>query len=138
MHGCHLCGHQEGRSCCSMCNKIACSQHIRVKIDQKAQKALPVCRSCSFLDEATRLAGLESSPLFLHKLTGGVKALDCLCASTTTQPGGSAKSCQKVLSDRMGLSGVEETDPSGILARAAVTMYELMRVLREAGLPIRR
>eukprot|EP00971_Amphidinium_carterae_P025619 505394-Amphidinium_carterae.2 len=34
----------------------------------------------------------------------------------------------------MGLSGVEETDPSGILARAAVTMYELMSVLKEAGL----
>eukprot|EP00971_Amphidinium_carterae_P292485 5806475-Amphidinium_carterae.1 len=59
VHGCHFCGHQEGGSCCSMCNKTACSQHIRVKIDQKAQQALPICRSCSFLDEATRLAGLE-------------------------------------------------------------------------------
>eukprot|EP00971_Amphidinium_carterae_P344371 6484731-Amphidinium_carterae.1 len=121
VHGCHLCGHQEGGSCCSMCNKTACSQHIRVKIDQKAQQALPICRSCSFLDEATRLAGLESLPLSLHELTGGIKALDCLCASATTQPNGSAKSFQDVLSDRMGLSEVEETDPSGILARAAVT-----------------
>eukprot|EP00971_Amphidinium_carterae_P345975 6487192-Amphidinium_carterae.1 len=34
----------------------------------------------------------------------------------------------------MGLSGVEETDPSGVLARAAVTVYELMSVLRGAGL----
>eukprot|EP00971_Amphidinium_carterae_P033152 652733-Amphidinium_carterae.1 len=34
----------------------------------------------------------------------------------------------------MGLTGVEETDPSGVLARAAVTVYELMSVLREAGL----
>eukprot|EP00971_Amphidinium_carterae_P099828 1974277-Amphidinium_carterae.1 len=34
----------------------------------------------------------------------------------------------------MGLSGVEETDPSGILARAAVTMYKLMIVLKEVGL----
>eukprot|EP00971_Amphidinium_carterae_P347227 6489124-Amphidinium_carterae.1 len=40
-HGCHLCGQPEGGSCCSTCHKIACSQHIRVKIDQKAQKALP-------------------------------------------------------------------------------------------------
>eukprot|EP00971_Amphidinium_carterae_P300475 5969978-Amphidinium_carterae.1 len=134
VHGCHLCGQQEGGSCCSMCHKTACSQHIRVKIDQKAQQALPICRSCSFLDETTRLAGLLSLPLALHELTGGIKALDCLCASTTTQPSGSAKSFQDVLSDRMGLSGVEETDPSGVLARAAVTMYELMSVLREAGL----
>eukprot|EP00971_Amphidinium_carterae_P148525 2944632-Amphidinium_carterae.1 len=29
-------------------------QHIRVKIDQEQQKALPVCRSCSFMDESSR------------------------------------------------------------------------------------
>eukprot|EP00971_Amphidinium_carterae_P093306 1846234-Amphidinium_carterae.1 len=94
MDGCHLCGHQEGGTCCSTCHKIACSQHIRVRIDQKTQKALPVCRSGSFLDESTRLAGLESLPLTLHELTDGIKALDCLCSSTTIQHGGSAKSFQ--------------------------------------------
>eukprot|EP00971_Amphidinium_carterae_P291289 5783365-Amphidinium_carterae.1 len=43
--GCHLCGQQEGGSCCSVCCKTVCSQHVRVKIDQKAQQALPICRS---------------------------------------------------------------------------------------------
>eukprot|EP00971_Amphidinium_carterae_P036987 726843-Amphidinium_carterae.2 len=32
--GCHLCGHQEGGTCCSTCHKIACSQHIRVRVHQ--------------------------------------------------------------------------------------------------------
>eukprot|EP00971_Amphidinium_carterae_P092434 1830052-Amphidinium_carterae.2 len=114
--------------------KLACSQHVGVRIDQQNQKALPVCRSCSLLDESSRLAGLEALPLTLHELPDGIKALDCLCSSTSAQDSGFAKSYQDVISDRLGLSGVEETNPGGVLARAAVTLYELMTMLKEAGL----
>eukprot|EP00971_Amphidinium_carterae_P208939 4145054-Amphidinium_carterae.6 len=80
--GCYLCGESKGGTTCSICEKLACSQHIRVRIDQQQQKALPVCRSCSLLDESSRHTGLETLPLNINELTEGIKALDCLCSST--------------------------------------------------------
>eukprot|EP00971_Amphidinium_carterae_P264139 5240033-Amphidinium_carterae.1 len=42
-HGCYLCGQEEGSSRCHMCKKIACCLHLRVKIDQKTNQAMPIC-----------------------------------------------------------------------------------------------
>eukprot|EP00971_Amphidinium_carterae_P162420 3219710-Amphidinium_carterae.1 len=67
--GCYLCGEFMGNTCCLNCGKPACSQHIRVKIDHLQQKALPICRSCSFTDKSSRHTGLEALPLNINELT---------------------------------------------------------------------
>eukprot|EP00971_Amphidinium_carterae_P129333 2561636-Amphidinium_carterae.1 len=132
--GCYLCGDCQGGTSCSTCGKLACSQHIRVKIDQQKQKALPVCRSCSLMDEYSRHTGLETLPLKINELTDGIKALNCLCSSLSPEEGGSVKSFQEVIAERLGLSTEQETAPANILARAAVTMYELMNLLNDTGM----
>eukprot|EP00971_Amphidinium_carterae_P173362 3436633-Amphidinium_carterae.1 len=132
--GCYLCGDCQGGTDCSMCGKRACSQHIRVKVDQQKQKALPVCRSCSFVDASSRHTGLQALPLKITELTEGIKALNCLCSSLSTEEGESVTSCQEVLAERLGLSTEQDTSPANVLARAAVTMYELMNLLNEAGM----
>eukprot|EP00971_Amphidinium_carterae_P257092 5104009-Amphidinium_carterae.1 len=67
IEGCYLCGDSKGGTSCSTCGKLACSQHIRVKIDQQKQKALPVCRSCSLMDESSRHTGLDTLPLKINE-----------------------------------------------------------------------
>eukprot|EP00971_Amphidinium_carterae_P114432 2267365-Amphidinium_carterae.1 len=52
----------------------------------------------------------------------------------SAEDGESVKSFQEVLADRLGLSTAEETTPASVLARAAVTMYELMNLLNETGM----
>eukprot|EP00971_Amphidinium_carterae_P248353 4930433-Amphidinium_carterae.1 len=134
IEGCYLCGDCKGGTSCSTCGKLACSQHIRVKIDQQKQKALPVCRSCSLMDESSRHTGLETLPLKINELTDGIKALNCLCSSLSAEDGESVKSFQGVIADRLGLSTEQDTAPANILARAAVTMYELMNLLNDTGM----
>eukprot|EP00971_Amphidinium_carterae_P099074 1959167-Amphidinium_carterae.2 len=70
----HMCGESRGSTCCSNCGKLACSQHIRVKVDQQQQKALPVCRSCPLMDESSRHSGLEALPLNITELTDGIRS----------------------------------------------------------------
>eukprot|EP00971_Amphidinium_carterae_P304930 6059614-Amphidinium_carterae.1 len=133
--GCYLCGQEEGSSRCYMCENIACCQHLRVKIDQKTQQATPICRSCSLTDETSRKAGLDSLPVKVHHLVEGVKALSSLCASTEEQPNyGSVKSYQQVLSERLGISTDEDAAPEEVLARAALTIYEMMSILEKTDL----
>eukprot|EP00971_Amphidinium_carterae_P333854 6468845-Amphidinium_carterae.1 len=50
------------------------------------------------------------------------------------EEGESVKSFQEVIANRLGLSSEEETTPASVLARAAVTMYELMSLLNETGM----
>eukprot|EP00971_Amphidinium_carterae_P221446 4396141-Amphidinium_carterae.1 len=132
--GCYLCGQNEGSSRCYLCKNIACCQHLRVKIDQKTNQATPICRSCSLTDETSRKAGLESLPVKVHQLVEGVKALSSLCACTEEQSSGSVKSYDQILSERLGISTKEDSAPEEVLARAALTIYEMMSILEKIDL----
>eukprot|EP00971_Amphidinium_carterae_P344243 6484503-Amphidinium_carterae.1 len=86
------------------------------------------------MDESSRHTGLQTLPLKINELTDGIKALSCLCSSLSAEEGESVKSFQEVIAERLGLSTEQDTSPASVLARAAVTMYELMSLLNDAGM----
>eukprot|EP00971_Amphidinium_carterae_P297008 5900456-Amphidinium_carterae.1 len=132
--GSYLCGQEEGGSRCHMCKNVACCLHLRVKIDQKTNQALPICRSCSLTDETSRKVGLEPLPVKVPHLVEGVKAMSNLCAGTKEHSSGPVKSYQQVLSERLGVSTDEDSAPEEVLARAALTIYEIMSILEKTEL----
>eukprot|EP00971_Amphidinium_carterae_P199141 3952060-Amphidinium_carterae.1 len=57
-----------------------------------------------------------------------------LCAGTKENSSGSVKSYQQVLSERLGISTDADSSPEEVLARAALTIYELMSTLEKTEL----
>eukprot|EP00971_Amphidinium_carterae_P303633 6033212-Amphidinium_carterae.1 len=86
------------------------------------------------MDESSRHTGLQTLPLKITELTDGIKALNCLCSSLSGEEGESVTSFQEVIAERLGLSTEQDTSPANVLAKAAVTMYELMSLLNDAGM----
>eukprot|EP00971_Amphidinium_carterae_P091143 1804100-Amphidinium_carterae.1 len=60
--------------------------------------------------------------------------MSSLCAGTKENSSESVKSYREVISERLGVSTDAEAAPEEVLARAALTIYELMSILEKTEL----